>query len=74
MLTVTPAYGSDYKSKKEVIAAWEAGKDFIIRNAFSPDDGRYINKQDADKARIDVMVRYKREAQICIIKAAKVKA
>ena len=45
--TLVPAYGRDYKSAKEVKADWDAGKDFQIANAFSPDDGKYINKADA---------------------------
>ena len=48
-LTVTPAYGRDYKTQKEVKAAWEAGKDFVIQDMMSPDCGRYINKADAPK-------------------------
>lgn len=28
-MTLTPAYGRDYKSKAETIAAFESGKDFI---------------------------------------------
>jgi hypothetical protein len=28
-LTLTPAYGRDYKSKKAVVQDWEDGKDFI---------------------------------------------
>lgn len=30
MVTLTPAYGRDYKTKKEFMADFEAGKDFII--------------------------------------------
>lgn len=28
-LTLVPAYGRDYKSKKALMADWEAGKDFF---------------------------------------------
>lgn len=45
--TLIPAYGRDYKSAKAVRDAWNEGKDFQISNAFSPDDGRYVNKSDA---------------------------
>ena len=61
MLTVSGAYGRDYKSVKAVKADWNAGKDFIIRT-FGPDDGRYINKADATG--IAIMVRYQRDTKI----------
>ncbi|MCB1711517.1 MAG: hypothetical protein KDH96_03270 [Candidatus Riesia sp.] len=28
--TLTPAYGRDYKSRKEVIEDWERDKDFVL--------------------------------------------
>ena len=37
-LTLTPAYGRVYNSKREVLADYNAGKDFI-----SQPDGRYAN-------------------------------
>jgi len=67
-LTVTPGYGRDYKSAKEVRAAWIAGKDFTIRNAFSADDGRQINRQDADASGVTVNIRYRNLTHICVIK------
>lgn len=41
-LVLVPAYGRDYKSKKEVMAAWLAGKDFRVEP-----QGCYINLSDA---------------------------
>lgn len=67
-LTVTPSYGRDYKSAKEVRAAWYADKDFTIRNAFSADDGRQINRQDADASGVTVTIRYRNLTQVCVIK------
>lgn len=43
MLTITPAYGRDYKSRDSVIADLRAGKDFIVQDISSSDFGRYIN-------------------------------
>lgn len=40
--TLTPAYGRVYTSKKQVLADYNANKDFI-----SQPDGRYFNRQDA---------------------------
>jgi len=73
-LSVVPAYGRDYKSAKEVKAAWEAGKDFQIMDMSSPDDGRYINKQDAEKPGSGVStltIRYKRMTQVAVVKVRK---
>ena len=54
-LTVTPAYGRDYKSQKAVKADWSANKDFVIANPGYP---TYINKRDADRDGVKVMARY----------------
>ena len=70
-LTLIPALGRDYKSAKEVQEAWDAGKDFIVSNMFSPDDGRYINKEDAEKTGGTFNIRYKKMTQIKVIKVAK---
>ena len=53
-LTVTPAYGRDYKSAKAAKADWKAGKDFIIADMFNPYDGKPINKQDASGYKITI--------------------
>jgi hypothetical protein len=67
-LTVVPAYGRDYKSQKEVKEAWAAGHDFLIADASSPDNGRYVNKDDAVKG-ITFNIRYKGNTEVCVIKA-----
>ena len=64
-LTAIPSYGRDYKSAKDVRADWEAGKDFTI-STLGADDGRQINKQDAQG--IVLNIRYKKLASICQIK------
>jgi hypothetical protein len=63
-VTLTPAYGRDYKSQKAVKADWAAGKDFIIETFGHPHEGKPINKQDADGTTDTYNVRYdqKREA------------
>ena len=40
-LTLTPAYGRDYKNKKEVLADYKNGKDFI----YAP-TGQYCSNRD----------------------------
>ena len=39
-IIVTPAYGRDYKSRKDVLKDWNDNKDFIIQP-----HRRYVNKQ-----------------------------
>jgi hypothetical protein len=69
-LTVVPAYGRDYATAKAVKAAWEEGKDFQISNMFSPDDGRYVNKDDRP-AGTTITVRFARLAKTVNIPPAK---
>lgn len=66
-ITCVPAYGRDYKSKKEVQAAWDEGKDFRIEQFTHPDDGRYINKNDLKPGMV-LNIRYKKLAQVHVIK------
>ncbi len=54
-LTLTPAYGRDYKSQKAVKSDWFENKDFVIATLGHP---TYINKQDADRDGDKVMIRY----------------
>tara|TARA_R100001129_G_C5095440_1_gene182548 strand:- start:296 stop:487 length:192 start_codon:yes stop_codon:yes gene_type:complete len=54
-MTVTPAYGRDYKSAKAAKAAWKSGKDFIIRDFFSPYDGKPCSIRDTQG---QVTIRY----------------
>lgn len=66
-LTLVPAYGRDYKSAKEVQADWDADKDFMIADMSSPDDGRYINKQQT-KPGDKFNIRYKQLRNVAIVK------
>lgn len=60
-MTLTPAYGRDYKSKKEVEEALAAGKDFVVQP-----DGSYINY--AELPRGSHQVRYAKLKKVCVIK------
>jgi hypothetical protein len=67
-LTLTPAF-RDYRSAKEVKAAFEADKDFVIADIVHPDCGRYVNRPQLVEAGVkEVMIRYKRLTQVCAIK------
>ena len=65
MITLTPAYGRDYKSAKAVKADWDNNKDFIIADIFHPDSGRYANK--ADLRGECVKIRYQRLTKLIVI-------
>ncbi len=55
-LTVIPAYGRDYASKEEVLADWNADKDFESQNYGA---SGYINKSGAKEYGIvEVTIRY----------------
>lgn len=66
MLHVIPAYGRDYTSKAQVIAAWAAGKDFRIASV-GPDDGRYVNVADYPEGQLQV--RFAALRKVCVISA-----
>lgn len=66
-LSAVPSYGRDYKSAKEVRAAWEEGKDFDIVD-FSRSG--YVNKDDLPPG-VVLNVRYKNLTQVCVIKGGK---
>jgi hypothetical protein len=67
-MTVVPAYGKDYKSKKEIEEALKAGKDFQIADYFHPEDGRYVNREDLLKSKVKTInVRYARLTKIAVI-------
>ena len=70
-ITVVPAHGRDYKSKAEIEAAWDAGKDFTINDMSSRWDGKPINKEDAVGAGIrEVNVRYQQLRKVHVIRVA----
>jgi hypothetical protein len=68
-MTVVPAYGRDYSSKKEVLSDWENNKDFQICDIMSQHDGSYINKQDAENYGVkQISVRYNKLRKVMVIK------
>lgn len=66
-MTITPAYGRDYKSKAAVLADWLAHKDFLAQPT-----GRYVNRDDADEEFLQqVVVRYKALREVRILRRTK---
>jgi hypothetical protein len=65
-ITLQPAYGKDYKSKAEVLAAWLADHDFIIATKDIPYSGKPMNRPQAtDNA---YAIRYNNNRKIVIVK------
>lgn len=65
-MTLTPAYGRDYKSKAEVIADFNANKDFVANDMGR---GGYINKEQILQLGLkSVNIRYKKLTQVFVHK------
>lgn len=70
--TVTPAYGREYKGKKAILEDWNAGKDFLIADAFSCWDGKPANKESFESTGETVVnVRFARLTKICVLTRSK---
>jgi len=69
-LTVTAAYGRDFKSKKEILNYWNLNRDF--QNLDPMVSGAYVNKQDAKRFKVGFLnVRYKNLRNIAVINVSK---
>jgi hypothetical protein len=67
-MTLTPAYGRDYATRKAVLEAFKADKDFVVADMFSGYTGRVVNRLDLIKGDVrSVNVRYKRNTQVAVI-------
>lgn len=69
-LTLVPAYGRDYKSKKALMADWEAGKDFL---AYSFDGSEaYTSIRDTEGFKADNIThlhfRYNKQTLVHVVK------
>ncbi len=62
-MTVTPAYGKDYKTKKEALHAWTSGADFILNDFTSRWDGKPTSIRDGHTS---VQIRYDNLRKVCI--------
>jgi hypothetical protein len=65
--TLIPSYGRDYQTEAEVLAAWNAGKDFTIHTIGHTFDGAQINKEDAESTGGVFNIRYKGKTEVCVI-------
>lgn len=65
-MTLTPAYGRDYKSVQAVREAYNKGDDFVIADMFHEASGRYVNKAQLLTER-NVFVRYQKLTKITLV-------
>jgi hypothetical protein len=64
-ITVSGAYGRDYRSKAAAIADWNADKDFRVR---SMGMGGYVNRADALRTSAEhIHIRYRKDTMVVII-------
>jgi len=69
-LTVSNAYGRDFKSKREILEHYKANKDFQNLNVLT--SGAIINKQDAKRFKVGYLnVRYNNLMKIAVIDVSK---
>ena len=65
-VTLTPAYGRDYKSMAAVKKDWADGKDFYVTDIMA--GSSYANKDTAELKGCTLNIRYKKLTQVCVIK------
>lgn len=60
-ITVSPAYGRDYRSKAAAIQDWKDGKDFVYHGLDA--SGRYCSIRDFGPGDV-INIRYKKLTQV----------
>jgi len=68
-LTISPAYGRDYKSRAAALAAWHEGRDFLNQ---SLSGGRYVSRSEFLRPEVcsgytHVSIRYDRLRKVVIL-------
>jgi hypothetical protein len=66
-MTLTPAYGRDYKNAKSVRADFEQGKDFIVNDISSRYDGLPVNRPQLSGQ--TVTIRYNGLRSVVVVRA-----
>ena len=72
-LVLTPAYGRDYRNRKQLLLDWQANKDFFAQ---SPTRSGYINRvgflENSNLADVTHLeFRYQRKYQVYILERSK---
>ena len=69
-LTVSNAYGRDFKNKAQILEYYNSNKDFYNLNPFV--SGAYVNKEGAIKHKVSFLnVRYKNLQKVAVINVSK---
>ncbi len=66
-MTLTPAYGRDYKNQQQIRIDWESNKDFVVNDVDHPYCGKYCNKKDLIGQVKTVYIRYAKNTKVCKI-------
>lgn len=66
-VTVTPAYGRDYKSAAAALKDWIADKDFLVQDITNFWDKKPINKSQADAAGYKINIRFNKLKNITAV-------
>ena len=66
MVTLTPAYGRDYSSKKALLEDIDKGMDFILNDIMSPWDGKPCSPSDFKGQ--TVQFRYNKLQRVAVVK------
>lgn len=66
-MTLVPAYGRDYGSRKAVLADWLGDRDFVIADVVHKDRGRYVTRHELPVGTM-VCIRYKRLTRIVTLR------
>jgi hypothetical protein len=69
-ITLTPAYGQDYKSKAEALADFNADKDFILNDFSSHWDGKPVNRSQLVGR--TVKIRYASGRRVFVVTVAQI--
>lgn len=70
-MTLSPAYGRDYRSKAEVQRDWESGKDFVVESIFfDGPTGTYTSRDDLEAQGWHgwVSIRYAKLRKVFVVK------
>ncbi len=65
-MTLSGAYGRDYKTAKAAIADFNANKDFVVRDMFSG-GGSYVNKEQLTVGQ-SVVIRFCSDRKVTSVK------
>lgn len=66
-LTLTPAYGRDFKSAREAQQSFMSGQDWQIATVFGGNAGRYCSVRDFADG-VSVELRYAKQTKSTVIK------